>query len=184
MDNHAQRMTLSGTRKKTCRFSGGMHCEQAATGMSLTSYEPLAIRSRTWDNVSMEQEYKHKAGSVSFIRYHFVWIPRRRRAVLIGDVATRMDELTRTKASELAVAVLHFAIQPDHVHLFVSAPPDIAPAHIAFRLKGATARVLRQEFTHLQRMPSMWTSSYFVSTAGTVSAATIERYIQAQSTRA
>jgi putative transposase len=33
-------------------------------------------------------------------------------------------------------------------------------------------------------MPSMWTTSYFVSTAGNVSAQTIERYLQAQSTRA
>lgn len=55
---------------------------------------------------------------------------------------------------------------------------------IVFRLKGATARLLRQEFVHLRRMPSLWTTSYFVSTAGNVAAETIERYIQAQSTRA
>jgi len=33
----------------------------------------------------------------------------------------------------------------------------------------------------LMRMPSLWTRSYFVSTAGNVSSETIQRYIDAQS---
>lgn len=68
--------------------------------------------------------------------------------------------------------------------LFVAAPPVFSPAQFVFRLKGATARLLRQEFAHLRRMPSLWTTSYFVSTAGNLAAETIERYFQAQSTRA
>jgi putative transposase len=39
---------------------------------------------------------------------------------------------------------------------------------------------LRQEFPHLLRLPSLWTHSYFCRTAGNVSAAVIEQYIQAQ----
>jgi putative transposase len=126
----------------------------------------------------------HRKGSVSLVRYHLIWIPRRRRKVLVGPVAERLATLLHEKAAEMGLGVLRLAIQPDHLHLFVTAPPDVAPAHIAFRLKGYTARVLRQEFPHLRRMPSMWTTSSFVSTAGNVSAQTIERYMQAQSTRA
>lgn len=132
----------------------------------------------------VNQDYRHSNGAVYLLRLHFIWIPRRRRKVLVGPVAERLDTLLREKATELALDVLRLAIQPDHLHLVVGVDPKIAPAQIAYRLKGYTSRVLRQEFPHLRKMPSMWTTSYFVSSAGNVSAATIEKYIQSQSTRA
>jgi putative transposase len=121
---------------------------------------------------------------VVLIKYHLIWIPRRRRRVLGGAVAERLEALLREKAEELGIVIEHLAIQPDHLHLFVEAPPSIAPSQIVFRLKGYTARKLRQEFPFLMRMPSMWTTAYFCSTAGNVSQETIQRYIDAQSTRA
>jgi putative transposase len=121
---------------------------------------------------------------VSLIRYHLVWKPRRRRRVLPGLVAARVDELLHTAAATLDLTILRLAIQPDHLLLFVAAAPHWLPTQIVFRLKGASACALRQEFLHLRRMPSMWTTSYFVSTAGTVAADIIDHSIQAQSTRA
>jgi len=50
-----------------------------------------------------------------------------------------------------------------------------------FRLKGYSARILRKEFPELMRLPSMWTTSYYCSTAGNVSSQTIKKYIEAQS---
>jgi putative transposase len=102
---------------------------------------------------------------------------------LAGPVAQRLEQLLREKAAELSVQIGHLALQPDHLHLFVSAPPSISVSQIVFRLKGYTARVLRQEFPHLRRPPSMWTTAYFASTAGNLSEETIRRYIEAQSTR-
>jgi putative transposase len=131
----------------------------------------------------MADPYRHNRGSVVLINYHLIWIPRRRRKVLVGPVARRLEQLLREKAAELLVQIDHLAIQPDHLHLFVSAPPGLSVSQIVFRLKGYTARVLRQEFPHLRRLPSMWTTAYFASTAANVSQETIRRYIEAQSTR-
>ncbi|OJG08795.1 transposase [Enterococcus aquimarinus] len=50
-------------------------------------------------------------------------------------------------------------------------------------IKGRTSRELRQSFEHLSKMPSVWTRSYFVSTAGNVSSETIKRYVESQRTR-
>ena len=132
----------------------------------------------------INQSYRHSDGVVSLLRLHFIWIPRRRRKVLVGPVAERLDTLLREKAAELDLDVLRLALQPDHLYLVVGVDPNIAPAQIAHRLKGHTSRILRQEFPHLRRMPSMWTTSYLVSSAGNISAATIDKYIQSQSTRA
>jgi len=132
----------------------------------------------------MSQEYKHKYTSVYLINYHFVWIPRRRRPVLTGQIAERLRQLLKIKTKELGMEILALEIMPDHVHLFVSCPPNISPDQIMFRLKGYTARILRKEYPSLLKLPSMWTRAYFVSTAGNVSSETIKRYIQQQSTTA
>lgn len=129
----------------------------------------------------MGDTYSRTRHAVYLLNYHFVWVPRRRRPIFAGPVATRLEALIREKSGELQFTILRLAIQPDHVHLFVSVTPEWAPYQIAHRLKGYSARVLRQEFPHLLRLPSVWTSAYFVSTAGNVSSATIQRYIEAQS---
>jgi putative transposase len=118
------------------------------------------------------------------LKYHLIWIPRRRRKVLVGAVADRLEVLLREKAKELSVEIEHLAIRPDHLHMFVNAPPSLAVSQLVYRFKGYTARVLGKEFPHLRKMPSVWTTAYFASTARRVSEATIQRYIEAQSKRA
>jgi putative transposase len=77
--------------------------------------------------------------------------------------------------------VLDLVVRPDHVHLFASFAPTLAISQIMYRLKGATSHQLRKGFPHLKsRLPSLWTRSYYVGTAGEVSATTIKRYIDAQ----
>jgi hypothetical protein len=77
-----------------------------------------------------------------------VWIPRRRRLVFIGPVAERLKVLIH------AVAALE--VLPDHVHLFLNCPPTVALYHLLFLIKGRTARVLREEFLRLLKLPSMY----------------------------
>lgn len=131
----------------------------------------------------MPQKYRHLNTSVSLINYHFVWCPRRRKKVLIGAVESRLKHLIHEACQDIDVVVVALEVMPDHVHAFLNSSPKIAPYQIAHRVKGYTSKLLRDEFEHLQRLPSMWTRSYFVSTAGNVSAQTIERYIAEQKTR-
>lgn len=128
----------------------------------------------------MSQEYRHDNTSVTLINYHFVWIPRRRRKVLVGPVEERLRQLLLETTQTLDCEILAVEIMPDHIHLFLNCPPTLAPDQIMFRIKGYSSRVLRLEFPHLKRMPSMWTRSYFCSTAGNVSSETIKRYIANQ----
>ena len=102
---------------------------------------------------------------------------------MIDNLAVRLKELIELKAKELGILILALEIMPDHVHLFVSCTPQMAANQIMFRLKGFTSRVLRKEYPYLMRMPSLWTRSYFVSTAGNVSSETIRRYIDEQDKR-
>ena len=65
--------------------------------------------------------------------------------------------------------------------LWISAVKSGRYGQFGLNGKGMTSRVLRQEFPHLRkRLPTLWSRSYFVSTVGSVSAATIQRYIETQ----
>lgn len=77
--------------------------------------------------------------------------------------------------------VISKEIQPDHIHLFLSIPPALAVADAVKVLKGVTARLLFQQFPALKtrlRGGHLWSPSYYVGTAGNVSAQTIQRYIE------
>ncbi|MDF5732115.1 MAG: IS200/IS605 family transposase, partial [Rhizonema sp. PD38] len=112
------------------------------------------------------QQYRRKNHSISLVNYHLVWIPKRRKKILIGDVENRLRTIIWEVCLEKEWKIIALEIMPDHVHLFVNVPPEIAPHQVANAIKGRSSRLLRQEFPHLLKLPSLWTSSYFVSTAG------------------
>lgn len=84
---------------------------------------------------------------------------------------------------ELNIKIIALECDKDHTHMFLNAPPTLSPADIMAKIKGVTSKKLREEFPHLQHLPSLWTRSYFVSTAGNVSSETIKRYVEQQKTR-
>lgn len=86
----------------------------------------------------------------------------------------------RETLAELDCEVLALKVMVDHIHLFVNCAPTWAPCQIMFRVKGRSSRILHQEFPQLRRLPSLWTRSYFVGTAGNASADTIRHYIDRQ----
>jgi putative transposase len=113
--------------------------------------------------------------------YHVVWCPKYRRDVLTGPVAEEMAVMLDAICTERGWPVISKEIQPDHVHLFVSIPPAVAVADAVKILKGTTARKLFQRFPQLKSPfwgGNLWSPSYYVGTAGNVSAETIRRYIE------
>ena len=98
-----------------------------------------------------------------------------------GEIAQRLEQLVNEVVNEHNWQVLTLSIQPDHVHLFIRSNPYTLPSDIPRLIKGRSSRLLREEFPHLMKMPSLWTHSYFCSTAGNVSSEIISAYIEKQS---
>jgi putative transposase len=95
-------------------------------------------------------------------------------------VESRLRQIVWEVCQENQWNIIALEIMPDHVQKFVNVPPKV-PAHkVASAIKGRSSRYLRQEFPHLLKLPSLWTHSYFVSTAGNVSSETVRRYIEEQ----
>jgi len=125
-------------------------------------------------------EYRRDEHRIHLVVYHLIWCPRRRKPVLVGLIGQRCRQLIVTKCNEKDWQILELAIQPDHIHLFVQVWPTDSPAEVIKQCKGVTSFFLRREFPQLLKLPSRWTRSYFVSTAGRVSSETIQKYIAAQ----
>jgi putative transposase len=57
------------------------------------------------------------------MNYHFVWTPKYRRKVIVGNVEKRLKSLLKEKCKELKIDILSLETMPDHVHVFVRAEP-------------------------------------------------------------
>ena len=129
----------------------------------------------------MPKGYISSETTVHHMGYHFVWCPKYRRKVLVGEIEKRANDLINEKVVKLGCKVTSLEIMPDHVHLFVQGNPQLSPNKIIGQIKGYTSRKLREEFKELRtRLPTLWTRSYFVSTHDHVSDSAIQKYIEEQ----
>ena len=128
--------------------------------------------------------YVKNAGAVFNLSYHIVFCPKYRRKVLVGEVEQKLKHIFYATAQQYGVLIETMEVMPDHVHLFVTADPTRCVAEIVNRLKGASSRILRQEFPHLtSRLPTLWSRSYYAATVGHVSESTVKKYIENQKGR-
>ncbi len=123
----------------------------------------------------------YKRNCVFQVVYHVVWCTKYRKQILIGEIAKYVDDLIGEICKENDWAVTTLEIQPDHIHLFFTVPPSISVATVIKILKGTMARKLFLQFPELKLKlwdGHLWSPSYYVGTAGNVSAKTIKEYIE------
>lgn len=131
-------------------------------------------------------KYRKGAHTVYDIKYHIVWVTKYRYKVLRGDVGYRVRELVQRTCMSNNVDILKGHVSPDHVHLFVSVPPQLAPSKLLQYLKGKSSHKLLSEFEQLKRRywgRHLWARGYFCATSGTVTDEMIKAYIERQETR-
>ena len=126
-------------------------------------------------------EYKHSRNQVFLINYHLVWCPKRRKKVLVNKIAKRLKEIFNQVAKDKDIDILTLEVMPEHLHLFVSCQPQMTIHKLVKAFKARSSNILRKEFPQLLKLPSLWTNSYFVSTADNISHKTIQKYIENQS---
>jgi putative transposase len=127
--------------------------------------------------------YRHGAHSVFEIHLHIVWITKYRKPVLAGEVGVRVRELIRQVCRGEDVEILKGHVSKDHVHLFVSIPPQVTISRLVQRLKGKSSHSLLGEFQHLRRTfwgRHLWARGYFCCSSGNVTDEVVKEYIEKQ----
>jgi putative transposase len=98
-------------------------------------------------------------------------------------VAERARDLLRQICQAREVVIIRGAVSPDHIHILVSSPANMAPAKLAQYLKGRSSRRLQDEFPELRKRywgQHLWTRGYFCASVGAVDEDTIKKSIESQ----
>ncbi len=126
-------------------------------------------------------KYRYGSHTVYDIEYHFVWVTKYRYHVLVGDVALRVRELVRQTCEAFEIRILKGAVNKDHVHIVVSAPPNMAPSEIMRRIKGRSSSKLFEEFPVIKKRywgRHFWARGYFCATVGQMTEEMIKEYLE------
>ncbi|MGL5764627.1 MAG: IS200/IS605 family transposase [Sarcina sp.] len=132
----------------------------------------------------MTEKVRKTSHSVYNINYHIVFCPKYRNDIFTSELEYEISKLSKRIAYDYGFEVLEQEIMPDHIHLFISAPPTIAPTEIVKILKSVSANTMFKSFPNLKKSrfwgSGLWSKGYYVGTAGAVSSEIIVRYIQDQ----
>ena len=129
------------------------------------------------------ENYRKTSHSVYDLKYHLVWITKYRKPVIFGDVAIRLRELIREICKSLDIEIIKGHVSKDHVHLFVSVPPQLSISKVMGRIKGKTSRKMLSEYRRLAKEfwgRHLWARGYFAASSGNVTDEVIMQYIAMQ----
>jgi putative transposase len=130
---------------------------------------------------TMSEVYQSLSHSKWDCKYHVIFVPKRRREVLYGELRQQLkgifDELARQKECQ----ILEGHLMPDHVHMVMAIPPKHAVSSVIGFLKGksaiAVARLQGKERNFTGE--HLWARGYAVSTVG-FELAEVQRYVREQ----
>jgi putative transposase len=129
----------------------------------------------------MNQTYQSLSHSKWDCKYHVVFVPKRRRKELFGNMRQKLGAILHELARQKECQIIEGHVMPDHVHMCIMIPPKFAVASVIGFLKGksaiAVARLQGKERNFTGE--HFWARGYAVSTVG-FNEEQIRRYIREQ----
>ena len=117
----------------------------------------------------MEERYQSLAHSKWDCKYHLVFVPKRRRRQLYGQIRRQLGAIFHALARQKEGQIVEGHVLPDHVHMCIAIPPKHAVAHVIGFLKGKSAIAIARQFGGKERNftgEHFWARGYAVSTVG------------------
>ena len=123
----------------------------------------------------------HERHSTSMLADHLVFCPRYRGAILKPEIREYARKVILEICDELGLEVIRMAVGADHVHIFFRYPPSLSLSDIAKKIKGKSARLLREKFPELREWcpDGMWSPGNFHGSVGH-GTEVVEKYIELQ----
>jgi len=76
------------------------------------------------------------------INDHIVFCPKYRHSVIRGRVEEIIKQTVKEICIDYGYTLLQMETMPDHVHIFLSAPPVVSPTEIVSTIKSITANTV------------------------------------------
>ena len=117
----------------------------------------------------MSDTYQSLSHSRWNCKYHVVFVPKRRRKALFGQIRKALGPIFHELARQKECRILEGHVMPDHVHICIEIPPKYAVASVIGFLKGKSAITIARPFSGRERNftgEHFWARGYAVSTVG------------------
>jgi len=117
----------------------------------------------------MSGTYQSSAHSKWDCKYHVVFIPKRRRKALFGEIRKNLGEIFHELARQKECRIVEGHLMADHVHICIEIPPKYAVASVIGFIKGKSALAIARRFGGRERNfvgEHFWARGYAVSTVG------------------
>ncbi len=117
----------------------------------------------------MSDLYQSLSHSKWNCKYHVVFVPKRRRKTLYGNIRKAIGPIFHELARQKESTILESHVMPDHIHMLISIPPKYAVSAVIGFLKGKSAIAIARQFSGKQKNfvgEQFWARGYAVSTAG------------------
>jgi putative transposase len=117
----------------------------------------------------MENNYQSLAPSRGEGKSHVVFVPKRRRRQLYGQIRWHLGVIFHALARQKECQILEGHVRPDHVPMGIAIPPKVAVAQVSGFLQGKSAIALAHQFGGKARKftgEHFWARGYAVSTVG------------------
>ena len=129
------------------------------------------------------RRYRFGAHTKTDLKVHLVWIPKYRKKVLHGEVATRTRDILRQIALEHELEIITGKVASDHVHMFITYRPTQNISKIVQWLKGIsftyiTFRIFSPPKHFWGR--HLWARGYLAVSSGNITDEMIQQYIEDQ----
>jgi len=125
----------------------------------------------------------HDRTVVHNMGYHIVWSVKYRKPILVGKIETSLKEVLIEISKEKGFDIKEMECDKDHIHVFVTAKPKVAPSYLYKMMKGISARRLFIKHPELLKKlwgGNLWNPSTYIETIGHISEETVRKYIQNQ----
>jgi len=100
-----------------------------------------------------------------------------------GKLGLRIRELIREICMANNVEIIRGHVSLDHIHILISAPPQLSISKIAQYVKGKTSRKIMQEFPEIGKKfwgQHFWGRGYYAVSSGVITDEMIMEYIESQ----
>jgi putative transposase len=129
----------------------------------------------------MSNNYRLGSHTLFDLRVHLVWVTKYRYPVLNSEtLASRVREIIRQVCEANEVNILGGVVSADHVHLYISLPPNISVSKLVMYLKGNSSKKIQKEFADIRKRywgQHFWARGYFAVSSGNVTDEMIREYI-------
>lgn len=131
----------------------------------------------------MNNAYRPKNHGKFLITYHFIFVVKYRRALLVQYGET-IKEMMHEIANRSDFSIMQMEVDKDHIHLMIESEPKLSPLQILRRLKQESTikiwKLYPELKKHFWKEQTFWSDGYFCCSIGNASIETVRKYIESQ----